>query len=111
MFFAGYLSGLAPTTGTALATAGVACYLALVRALRWRRLRALERAYGSGEGMSLADAQQIIALSLLWDMPGLINYSLAFAMFKTYAVVSVDILLLCAVISLKFVSLRWCALR
>lgn len=68
-------------------------WLALVRAFRWRRYNAIHREYGpkwrNGEGVITPEEAQIIAqLSAAYDMPLLLNYSLAFALFKTYAIVS-----------------------
>ena len=37
--------------------------------------------------LTLEEAQCIILLSTTYDMPLLLNYSLAFALFKTYAIV------------------------
>jgi hypothetical protein len=38
--------------------------------------------------MTPKEAQEILATSYLYEMPGLLNYALSFALFKTYAIVS-----------------------
>ena len=37
--------------------------------------------------LTLEEAQRIILLSTSYDIPLLLNYSLAFALFKTYAII------------------------
>ena len=69
--------------------AGVS-YLALVRSLRWRRYNAIHVKYGNKiQSLTTEDAQAVIQVALCWDMPLLFYYSLAFALFKTYAIVRV----------------------
>ncbi|KAF5319248.1 hypothetical protein D9619_008748 [Psilocybe cf. subviscida] len=70
---------------------GLLGWLIIVRAFRWRRYNAIHRKYEpkwrNGEGVITPEEAQIIAqLSAAYDMPLLLNYSLAFALFKTYAV-------------------------
>ncbi|KIJ98542.1 hypothetical protein K443DRAFT_680660 [Laccaria amethystina LaAM-08-1] len=75
---------------------GVLGYLALARLLRWRRYNAIHREYMKKyqEGtLTPEEAQRIILVSTTYDMPLLLNYSLAFALFKTYAVPSISKLL------------------
>lgn len=69
--------------------AGVS-YLALVRSLRWRRYNAIHAKYGNKiQSLTTEDAQAVMHVALRWDMPLLFYYSLAFALFKTYAIVRV----------------------
>ena len=66
-------------------------YLTLVRLLRWRQYDALHRKYaGKLETMTPKEAQEIMSMAYLYDMPGLLNYALSFALFKTYAIVGVS---------------------
>ena len=69
---------------------GVLGYLALARLFRWRRYNAIHweymKKYQDGT-LTPEEAQRIILVSSSCDMPLLLNYSLAFALFKTYAVV------------------------
>ncbi|KAF8966158.1 hypothetical protein BDZ97DRAFT_1622952, partial [Flammula alnicola] len=60
-------------------------------ALRWRRYNAIHRKYGpkwnDGKGMITPEEAQIIAhVSSMYDMPFLLNYAVAFALFKTYGI-------------------------
>jgi hypothetical protein len=65
-------------------------YLTIVRFFRWRRYNALHREFdGKMETMTPKEAQEIMAMSYLYDMPGLLNYALSFALFKTYAIVGI----------------------
>lgn len=93
--------------GGSLVTATVVivlAYLALVRSLRFRRLRCIQKRYGLGPTASgvlpqdgttptrakltPAEAQEIIHVSLQYDLPGVILYATNFALFKTYSIVS-----------------------
>lgn len=77
------------------ATVGAACivvvgYLCIVRSLRWRRYTAMHAEYRSrfeSNTLTPEDAQRIIHVGAYYDMPLLLNYSLAFALFKTYGIV------------------------
>ena len=63
-------------------------YLFLVRSLRWRRYHAIHAKYQSKmHDMTPEEAQEIMDVSLHWDMPTLLNKAAAFALFKTYAIV------------------------
>jgi hypothetical protein len=78
-----------PTTSTVVCALGLA-YLCLVRALRWRRYNAVHKKFGpryTSKTLTPEEAQQVMHLSAFWDMPLLMNYALAFALFKTYAIV------------------------
>ncbi|KAF8630568.1 hypothetical protein AX17_005380 [Amanita inopinata Kibby_2008] len=64
------------------------CYLTLVRCLRWRRYHAIHKKYeGRTQDITPEEAQEIMHESASWDMPLLMNYALAFALFKTYGIV------------------------
>ena len=69
-------------------------YVALVRFLRWRRYNALHAKYANRPLSSISpqEAQEIMHLADMWDMPSLNIYALSFAMFKTYAIVRDTIL-------------------
>ena len=74
---------------TTCLVAGVS-YLATVRSLRWQRYNAVHAKYGNKiNSLTTADAQEVLDVALRWDMPLLFYYSLAFALFKTYAIVRV----------------------
>ncbi|KAF8827142.1 hypothetical protein HHX47_DHR5000982 [Lentinula edodes] len=71
----------------------VTAYLCRVRVLRWRRHTAIHREFGRKYESGLLtpeDAQKIIHTSALYDMPALMNYALAFALFKTYAIPTIS---------------------
>ncbi|PFH48519.1 hypothetical protein AMATHDRAFT_5718 [Amanita thiersii Skay4041] len=70
-------------------------YLVLVRCLRWRRYNAVHAKYHRRDvkDLTLEEAQKIMQESVFWDMPLLLNYALAFALFKTYGIPSISKLL------------------
>ncbi|KAL1716376.1 hypothetical protein EV715DRAFT_293303 [Schizophyllum commune] len=102
---------IAVTAATALAA-----YLGLVRVLRWRRYEAVHRKYArlfeertlspveadarksstpvKDGRLSPAEAQEIVQLSLGYDMHYLMVQALSFALFKTYGIPSISKLLL-----------------
>ncbi|KAF8197134.1 hypothetical protein BJ912DRAFT_954888 [Pholiota molesta] len=85
------------TTVTTVA-GGFILWLVVVRALRWRRYNAIHRKYGpkwnNGLGaINPQEAQEIIHLSTVYDMPFLVHKALSFALFKTYAIPSISKLL------------------
>ena len=68
----------------------VLIWLIAVRAFRWQRYNAIHRQFQAKyeeKTMTPEEAQKVIQVSILYDMPLLLNYSLAFALFKTYAIV------------------------
>ncbi|KAF7361341.1 hypothetical protein MSAN_01166800 [Mycena sanguinolenta] len=72
-------------------------YLCLVRSLRWRRYNVIHKKYSAkfrAKSLTPEEAQDVIQLSYNWDMPFLSEYSLAFALFKTYGIPSISQLLL-----------------
>lgn len=80
----------------------LAFYLIACKVFRFRRVRKLEKKYGKKttetDGMDTVgrpditlnpqEMQEIMFTSLEYDMPGLMNYALTFALFKTYGIVS-----------------------
>lgn len=84
------------TTVTAFASGTAFFYLCLVRVLRWRRYHAVHKKYASSyesRVLTPEEAQEIVHVSSFYDMPLLMNYSLAFALFKTYGIPSISRLL------------------
>jgi len=69
-------------------------YLSLVRLLRWRRYNKVHDTYKGRniESLTPQDAQNIILPAYLYDMPGLLDYAVSFALFKTYSIVGFFIL-------------------
>ncbi|PPQ67784.1 hypothetical protein CVT25_009088 [Psilocybe cyanescens] len=83
---------------TAVVAGGILAWLVLVRAFRWRRYYAIHRKYGrkwdNGRGeITPEEAQEIIGVSFMYEMPLLLNYAVAFALFKTYGIPSISTLL------------------
>ena len=95
-----------PLTLAATAALG---YLALVRALRWRKYDAVHRKYAykrqggsvlqsppeaqprsaeKAQTLTPEEAQEIVQLSLGYDMHYIMTMALSFALFKTYGIVS-----------------------
>ncbi|KAK7047360.1 hypothetical protein VNI00_006591 [Paramarasmius palmivorus] len=71
----------------------IVIYLLLVRSLRWKRYNYIQRTYGSKyrtRTLSLEDAQAIIAIGSQYELPAILEYSVAFALFKTYAIPSIS---------------------
>ncbi|KIL64803.1 hypothetical protein M378DRAFT_77637 [Amanita muscaria Koide BX008] len=83
---------LLPLSNTAVAcSVAVLSYLLLVRLLRWRRYNAIHAKYQSKlEDITPEEAQEIMHVSQQQDMPSLIYYATAFALFKTYAIPSIS---------------------
>lgn len=83
-----------PTATTAFIV-WLTLWLSLVRVFRWRRYNAIHRKYGSKWNNGLGEllpqeAQEIIQVSKLYDMPWLLYHTYALALFKTYGIVSPD---------------------
>lgn len=79
-----------PVTAGAICTLAVG-YFFLVRSRRWKRYDDIHGEYRSrfeNKTLTPEEAQKIIQAGVHYDMPLLLNYSLAFALFKTYAIVS-----------------------
>lgn len=71
-------------------------YLGLVRALRWRRYNAIHKKYEAkwkAGKLTPAEAQRVMHVSSVYDMPLLLNKALAFALFKTYGIPTISGLL------------------
>lgn len=65
-------------------------YVTLVQSLRWRRYNELHRKYQAkfeNKTLTPEEAQRVLQVSSAYDMPLLLNYALAFALFKTYGIV------------------------
>ncbi|KAF8896926.1 hypothetical protein CPB85DRAFT_203349 [Mucidula mucida] len=68
-------------------------YLLLVKALRWKRYNDVHKRYlhKHRQGtLTPEDAQVIVHLAMTWDMPTLMQYSLEFALFKTFGVPTIS---------------------
>lgn len=87
-----YVSNVVKSAGlTGVLVALLGTYMVVVRALRYKRYRLVHKKYQSkyeDRTLTPEEAQEVMKLSTGYDMPLLLNYSLAFALFKTYAVVS-----------------------
>jgi len=75
---------------------GLVIWLALVRTFRWRRYNAIHCQYGprwnNGKGIiTPEEAQKIMAVSIIYDMPLLLNVSGGFALFKTFGIVRISL--------------------
>ncbi|KAL1755559.1 hypothetical protein FB107DRAFT_213323 [Schizophyllum commune] len=71
-------------------------YLSLVRALRWRRYNEIHRKYThklADGSLTPAEAQEVVQLSLGYDMHWLMTQALSFALFKTYGIPTISKLL------------------
>ncbi|KAF7332674.1 hypothetical protein MKEN_00150300 [Mycena kentingensis (nom. inval.)] len=95
-----YIANLSPSQRiiAGYATAAIATiYVLLVRALRYRRYNALHAKYAEkarNRTLTPTEAQKVVQLAFAYDMPKLSEYSLAFALFKTYAIPTISGLLL-----------------
>ncbi|KAF9259411.1 hypothetical protein L218DRAFT_981552 [Marasmius fiardii PR-910] len=68
-------------------------WVGLVQAFRWRRYNYIHRVYGpkyNAGTLSPEDAQDIIGILTRYEMPLILEYALAFALFKTYAIPSIS---------------------
>lgn len=80
-------------TFTAIASVVVLGYLCLVQSLRWRRYNAVHEKYRrqfETQTLTPEEAQQILHVGALYDMPSLVKYSLAFSLFKAAAIPSIS---------------------
>ena len=70
---------------------GILLWLALVRTFRWRQYNAIHCQYGprwnNGKGVITPEEAQKIMTASIYDMPMLLSYATAFALFKTYGIV------------------------
>ncbi|KAJ7624497.1 hypothetical protein FB45DRAFT_751411 [Roridomyces roridus] len=68
-------------------------YLCVARALRWRRYDALHAKYHAkleSKRLTPDEAQEVVQLSSMYDMPGLMAASLGFSIFKTIGIPSIS---------------------
>lgn len=87
-----------PRRWTTLLLPALLIYLLLVRSLRFRRARCLEKLYSpqgksSFKHMTTNDAQVILKDLTTLEFPKLFGFSIIFALFKTYGIPSVSSLL------------------
>ncbi|TFK63951.1 hypothetical protein BDN72DRAFT_826158 [Pluteus cervinus] len=83
---------------TSVLVGAVPLYVGIVRALRWRRYNAIHKKYQAKferNELTPEEAQEIMHVADFYDMPMMMNYSLAFALFKTYAIPTIS-KILCA---------------
>ncbi|KAJ7119562.1 hypothetical protein C8R44DRAFT_982262 [Mycena epipterygia] len=83
-------------TKTSVVCALGVVYLCVVRSLRWRRYNAIHKKYSAkfqAGTLTPEEAQEVIRVSFMCDMPMLSEYSLSFALFKTYAIPTISKLL------------------
>jgi hypothetical protein len=87
-----YVSNIVKSVGiTGILGALLGTYVVVVRVLRFKRYRLVHKKYQrkyEERTLTPEEAQEVMRVSTAYDMPMLLNYSLAFALFKTYAVVS-----------------------
>lgn len=79
--------------GASIGFLAVTSYICLARSLRWRRYNNIHKKYEKKwreGGLTPAEAQEILLVSSFWDCPLLLHKAVAFALFKTYAIVSND---------------------
>ena len=84
----GFLTYISPPVRAVFV--GLLIWLAVVRAFRWKRYNAIHRQFQAKykEGITSEEAQKIIQVSRLYDMPLLLRYALASVLFKSYGIVS-----------------------
>ncbi|KAJ7626092.1 hypothetical protein FB45DRAFT_922921 [Roridomyces roridus] len=82
---------------SAIATAlGFILYLCVVRDLRWQRYDAIHKKYQAkfeAGTLTPVEAQEVVQLVSMYDMPFLAEQALSFANFKTYAIPTISKLL------------------
>jgi hypothetical protein len=76
-----------------LLVAGIVGWVFLARSRRWDQYNAIHQKYrlkwDNGRGkITPEEAQLVVHLSNCYDMPSHMYFSLSFALFKTYAIVS-----------------------
>lgn len=70
---------------------GLLLYILLARWLRWRNYVAIHKKFEAkflNKGLTKQDAQEIVQISGMWDMPELLYSALSYATIKTYAIVA-----------------------
>jgi hypothetical protein len=65
-------------------------YISYVRLHRWHRYTAVHAKYAGRSLNSITpqEAQEIMHLSMMWDLPSITLYALSFALFKAYGIVT-----------------------
>jgi hypothetical protein len=84
-----------------LASVLVLAYLCLVRSLRWRRYNAVHKKYSKQfetRTLTPEEAQQVLHILSLYDMPSLLQYAGAFSMFKPAGIVRIILTFPCTFI-------------
>ena len=81
-----------PLSNTQLGLGALITWLLLVRSVRWRKYNAVHAKYAAkwngGKGnITPQEAQEIIRVPMMWDMPFLVSVSRVFGVLKTAAVV------------------------
>jgi len=81
-----------PLSNAQLGVGALITWLLLVRSVRWRRYNAVHAKYSAkwngGKGkITPQEAQEIIRVPMMWDMPFLVSVSRVFGVLKTAAVV------------------------
>ena len=84
----GFLRHISPPVQAVIG--GILIWLVTVRAFRWKRYNAIHQLFQAKykAGITPEKAQKIIQVLTLYNMPLLMNYAIAFALFKTYGIVS-----------------------
>ncbi|ESK82427.1 hypothetical protein Moror_12151 [Moniliophthora roreri MCA 2997] len=68
-------------------------WLSIVRTFRWRRYNHIHRVYGpkyAAGQLTPEEAQEIVGILTRYEMPLILEYALAFALFKTYGIPSIS---------------------
>ncbi|KAK1226004.1 hypothetical protein PQX77_000663 [Marasmius sp. AFHP31] len=68
-------------------------WVSITQTFRWRRHNYIQRVYGpkfTSGTMTAEDAQEVIRILIRYEMPLVIEYALAFALFKTYGIPSMS---------------------
>jgi hypothetical protein len=86
--FCDFLTHISPPLAVQAVFGSLLIWLLIVRAFRWKRYNTIHRRFQAKhkEGITPEEAQKIIQVSTLYDMPLLMNYAIAFALFKTYGI-------------------------
>ncbi|KDQ22260.1 hypothetical protein PLEOSDRAFT_53130 [Pleurotus ostreatus PC15] len=82
---------------TAYVATAFLAYLLCARWLRWRNYLAIHQKFGGKfliGSLTIQDAQEIVQVSGIWDMPALLYLALSYATIKTYAIPSISKILL-----------------
>jgi hypothetical protein len=78
-------------TKTVIIPLAIVTYLSVVRLLRWRCFNKIHEKYAKRiDSLTPQEAQNVMLGVYLRDMPGLLDYAVSFALFKTYSIVGVE---------------------